>query len=385
MTNVTFFAVLLPREKRHDKLRKNEGGGAVGKEGLIDRAVVYVCCTAACLALPALGRGVVPLLAALCLTALLDYFDRPAVTLTLSAAFLAGGIALPGLAVFLPLVVYDALKTPRAYFAYLAALPLGLLVYRCPEAAVGVCVLTALAVLLKLHTSALETSRAERNAAQDEMRRLQMELERQSRALLESQDAQVSVAKLAERSRIAREIHDSVGHLLSSSLLQVGALKAVNHDEALAPRLDALKLTLDDAMDSVRASVHDLHDDAVDLDATLRALARDFSFCPLDYSYALETDPPPKLRNALIAVAKEGLTNIARHSNATRAALALREHPAFYQFVLADNGTGGVCDPEAGIGLKNIRDRVESFRGVLTVTAKDGFRIFITIPKEAAK
>ena len=43
MTNVIFFAVLLPREKRHDKLRKNEGGGAVGKEGLIDRAVVYVC------------------------------------------------------------------------------------------------------------------------------------------------------------------------------------------------------------------------------------------------------------------------------------------------------------------------------------------------------
>ena len=67
------------------------------------------------------------------------------------------------------------------------------------------------------------------------------------------------------------------------------------------------------------------------------------------------------------------------------AALALREHPAFYQFVLADNGTGGVCDPEAGIGLKNIRERVESFRGVLTVTAKDGFRIFITISKEAAK
>lgn len=385
MTNVTFFTAFLPREKRHDKLRKNEGGGAVEKEGLVDRAVLWVCCAAAYLSLPALGRSVVPLLAALCLTALLDYFDRPAVTLTLSAAFLAGGIALPGLAVFLPLLVYDALQTPRAYRAFLAALPLGLLLYRCPEATVGICVLTALAVVLKLRTAALETSRAERKAAQDEMRRLEMALERQSRALLESQDAQVSVAKLAERSRIAREIHDSVGHLLSSSLLQVGALRAINRDEALAPGLDALKLTLDDAMNSVRASVHDLHDDAVDLDAALRALVRDFRFCPLDFSYELENDPPPKLRNALLAVAKEGLTNIARHSNATRAALALREHPAFYQFVLSDNGTGGTVDEEAGIGLKNIRERVESFRGVLTVTAKDGFRIFITIPKEAAK
>ena len=52
---------------------------------------------------------------------------------------------------------------------------------------------------------------------------------------------------------------------------------------------------------------------------------------------------------------------------------------------MSDNGTGGTVDEEAGIGLKNIRERVESFRGVLTVTAKDGFRIFITIPKEAAK
>ena len=350
------------------------------REGIVDRGVLYGCCAAVYLTLPALGRSVVPLLAALCLTALLDYFDRPALLLALSAAFFAGGVALPALAAFLPLLVYDALKTPRAYWAALSALPLGLLLYRFPAAA-GLCALTALAVLLKCRTSALEAARAERNDLQDEGRKLAMVLEAQNRALLESQDAQVSVAKLSERGRIAREIHDSVGHLLSSSLLQVGALQALNRDEKLAPGLTSLKGTLDNAMNSVRASVHDLHDDAVDLNATLAALVRDFSFCPVDYSFEIDADPPPKLRNALIAVAKEGLTNIARHSNATRAVLTLREHPAFYQFVLADNGTDAVCDPDNGIGLKNIRERVESLKGVLTVTAKAGFRIFITVPK----
>lgn len=351
------------------------------KEGLIDRCVLYACCTAAYLSLPELGRSVVPLLAALCLTALLDYFDRPGLLLALTLAFLAGSAALPGLALFLPLLLYDALKTPRAGYTPFAALPAGLLFYRFPGTVAPLCVLAALAVLLKLRTASLDTFRTERNAFQDESRQITKELEKQSRALLESQDAQISTAKLSGRARIAREIHDSVGHLLSSSLLQVGALLAVNRDEALEPGLSALKDTLGSAMDSVRASVHDLHDDAIDLDAVLAGLVRDFSFCPLDYSYGFDTDPPPKLRYAFIAIAKEGLTNIARHSNATRAALTLREHPAFYQFVLSDNGTDAAYQPENGIGPRNIRERVESCHGVLTVTAKDGFRIFISIPK----
>lgn len=71
------------------------------------------------------------------------------------------------------------------------------------------------------------------------------------------------LATLNERNRIAREIHDNVGHLLSRSLLQVGALQVVNRDETVRQGLDTMRDTLSGAMDSIRRSVHDLHDESV--------------------------------------------------------------------------------------------------------------------------
>ena len=61
-------------------------------------------------------------------------------------------------------------------------------------------------------------------------------MEQKNKELLEKQDYEIQVATLNERNRIAREIHDSVGHLLSRSILQLGALKAVHRQE---PELNA--------------------------------------------------------------------------------------------------------------------------------------------------
>ncbi len=114
-------------------------------------------------------------------------------------------------------------------------------------------------------------------------------------------------------------------------------------------------------------------------------LANSFTFCKLDFQYHLDTDPEQKLKYAFLAIVKEGLSNIIRHSNATEARVSLLEHPAFYQLIISDNGAVTSYDPENGIGLQNIRDRVDSFHGVMNITVKNGFRIFITIPKKEAK
>ena len=212
-----------------------------------------------------------------------------------------------------------------------------------------------------------------------------MKLKHQNDELLRQQDISINVATLNERNRIAREIHDSVGHLLSSSLLQVGALLAVSKDESIRSSLTALKETLNEAMNSIRTSVHDLFDESIDLYGQLRELTKDFSFCSLDFHYELDTDPGRKLKYAILAIVKEALTNIVRHSNATHAAVLLHEHPAFYQLIISDNGTVKSYNSGNGIGLQNIRDRVNSFHGVTNITAKIGFRIFITIPKREAE
>ncbi|RAU96408.1 two-component sensor histidine kinase [Paenibacillus sp. YN15] len=207
-------------------------------------------------------------------------------------------------------------------------------------------------------------------------------LKRQNKELMEKQDDRISLATLNERNRIAREIHDNVGHLLSSALLQMGALLAVTKDEKARQPLLTLKATLSEAMDSIRQSVHNLYDESVNLQAQLQELADKFTFCTLEFDYEIQSNPDKRLKYALISIVKEGLSNIVRHSDATWASVALREHPAFYQLVIRDNGRVKEVNMESGIGLKNIESRVEAFHGIMRILSKDGFALFISIPKD---
>lgn len=226
---------------------------------------------------------------------------------------------------------------------------------------------------------------------QDDSKERDLLLTEKNRTLLENQDYQIYTATLRERNRIAREIHDNVGHLLSRSILLTGALKTINKNEQLSDPLESLDSTLGEAMDSIRRSVHDLHDDAVDLDESLRSLIRDFTFCPVTYQYDAGREIPREVRYSFINITKEALSNIMRHSNATRAAVTVREHPALYQLSIEDNGetvgnssgTGGrFPGGGTGIGLSNMQERVEKLHGNMHIFTEKGFRILITVPKE---
>lgn len=351
--------------------------------GTTDKLALLACGAALYLTRPEFGESVVPILIAVTFAALTGYFGREKATLFLTVGFLVWSVFSPALVLFFPAVLYDALFSavwPVCLFAFVPFL----LFCRAasPTAAVTAGVLLAAGVLLRCRSRSLEAARAARNSLRDDAKELSLKLEQQNRELLERQDAEIRLATTNERNRIARDVHDSVGHLLSSAILQVGALLAVTRGDSARRGLNDLKSTLDDAMGSIRASVHGLFDESIDLRGQLEALAKSFAFCRLDFRYAVTTEPGRKLKYSLLAIAREALSNIIRHSDATRAQLSLVEHPAFYQLIVADNGTAGSYDPGAGIGLQNIRDRVASFRGVANITAGDGFRIFITIPKK---
>ena len=75
---------------------------------------------------------------------------------------------------------------------------------------------------------------------------------------------------MAERGRIARDIHDNVGHLLTRGVLQADAALALHgEDEAYARELERIKTTMQEALTSVRSSVHALHDESLDLNAQI--------------------------------------------------------------------------------------------------------------------
>lgn len=218
-------------------------------------------------------------------------------------------------------------------------------------------------------------------------------LEEKNQSLLARQDAEIYAATLKERNRIAREIHDNVGHLLSRSILMTGAIQTMNQSESLEEPLQQLDASLNLAMNSIRESVHNLHDDALNLEESTRQLVQDFQFCPITLHYDIGVEPPKSLRYAFLTITKEALANIIKHSNATRATITIREHPGLYQLEIKDNGTNAVSamngrNPSlsmietTGMGLQNMQERVKQLNGTILFDTEHGFRIFITIPKQ---
>lgn len=219
----------------------------------------------------------------------------------------------------------------------------------------------------------------------DDSMELNLKLKEKNQNLLKDQDYEIYAATLKERNRIAREIHDNVGHMLSRAILMVGAMKTVSQEKSLEEPLEQLEGTLHTAMTSVRESVHDLHDDSVNLKEVLLGLTRENTFCPVSLSYDMGYVIPREVKYSFIAIVKEALSNIAKHSKADRVDIVVREHPGLYQLIIEDDGCGlkeSDGGEKSGIGIRNMQDRVAALGGRIQITAEKGFCIYITVPKE---
>lgn len=296
--------------------------------------------------------------------------------------FFIPALAEPSFTSYLPLLFYE-LAIPRLW----CFIPAGIVIfflssYHTFSYSLLLFLLTLLAFLLKEKTVSLLRLEQEFKHLRDTSTEYNLLLKEKNQELLKQQDYEIRVATLKERNRIAREIHDNVGHMLSRSILQSGALIAINKDAALTEPLSALKDTLSLAMNSIRESVHDLHDDSIDLKATLQTMLKDFSNYEIHLEYDMGPLIPKNIKYCFIAIVKEALSNITKHSNATRITLTIREHPGFYQLVISDNGTD-ISVADTGIGLENMKERIEQLQGRIDFTTEQGFRIFISVPKHA--
>jgi signal transduction histidine kinase len=259
--------------------------------------------------------------------------------------------------------------------------------------ALSVAILIGLAWFLQDRGLKLARIRSQATEYEDLTRDRALRLEQKNKALMEKQDYEVRVATLRERNRIARDIHDHVGHLLTRAILQLGAIQTISRSGPLHEPLTGLKQTLDDSMTEIRRSLHDLHDASVDLTVELEAMVGPFTFCPVSLVIGLREKPDQPLVLAFLAIVREGLSNIARHSNATQASLLLREHPGFYQLTLRDNGTSQEADgpvdleqltgqKSSGIGLAGMAERVRALNGQINIRREQGFVILITVPRQ---
>ena len=253
-------------------------------------------------------------------------------------------------------------------------------------------VICALAALLALRTTEEETTRARLHAMRDDLREKVLALQDVNARLLRAQDHELRAVALSERTRIAREIHDGVGHVLTRLLLRVKALQVTHRDElGVVADLATLDSDLGEALDSMRRSVHALSEEGEELATSLNLLGSRCGIAKVEVDCSMQTEPPPAVARCVVAVVREALTNAARHGRAASARVAVTDYPAFWQ-VTVDND--GIVPPEdaplmdgdknAGLGLRSMTERVEALGGRVRITPRPRFTVFATIPRDAA-
>ncbi|WEV74739.1 histidine kinase [Bifidobacterium sp. ESL0798] len=215
-------------------------------------------------------------------------------------------------------------------------------------------------------------------------------------SLREQQEESTRVATLRERTRIAREIHDNVGHLLTRALMQTQAASAVANatgDDTATKQLAGINASLNEAMTMVRRSVHDLEDDGTDFEAQIADAVHVMDSARPDFSVTLDCDientPAPVVR-CLTAIIRESLTNVIRHSDSSSASVSLHDYPAFWQLAVFNKTTtkplNQPTNPSSpdlrGMGLADIEQRVHALGGTsLCGPYRDGWRVFVSLPK----
>mgnify|MGYP000852124900 FL=1 len=367
---------------------------------LVDKGVLLCGCLLLALLVGRAGTAaVIWLIAAVTIAGLSMSVDRRRWGIAAPAAYLLVGTLSTDSIAGAPLVVYTLarlglLGARRARMVAAAAcVPfvavMAARVQDTPVLALALAV-CALAALLALRTVQEETARRSLHAVRDDLREKVLTLQDTNAQLLQAQDYELRAAALAERTRIAREIHDGVGHLLTRLLLQVKALQVVHRDEpGVVADLTTLDSGLDEALDSMRRSVHALSDDGEELATSLNLLGSRCGIDSVSVDCSTEAEPPAAVARCVVAVVREALTNAARHGGARSARVAVTDYPAFWQVTVDNDGiVPAEGEPAAdgrggsGLGLRSMTERVEALGGRVRITPRPRFTVFATIPKD---
>ncbi|HWD10026.1 MAG TPA: sensor histidine kinase, partial [Actinomycetota bacterium] len=226
-------------------------------------------------------------------------------------------------------------------------------------------------------------------------RRFRENTEEQERLLKEVEQtraAQAQAAALAERQRLAREMHDVLAHTLSGLVLNLEGARLLAQRDGASPAVsgavDRAHSLAKTGLDEARRAIGMLRDDELPGPERLAGLAAGFQEDSGVPCTLVTTGDPfdlgPEARLTLYRVAQEALTNIRKHAAAERVELRLAYNPGgaglcvenFSPNGAGDSGLGGT-----GYGLAGMRERAELLGGSLAAgPTEHGFRVELQVP-----
>lgn len=218
--------------------------------------------------------------------------------------------------------------------------------------------------------------------------RLNSQLQMANRKLEEYAQEQVRMTETRERNRLAREIHDTLGHSLTGIITGIEACIMLMDiaPEATKEQLRAIAEVARNGITDVRHSVNALRPDALEtlsLESAIRKLVEES-----EKSTGVKIDLvfPENLQNldqdeedVLYRIVQESITNAIRHGKATHIDVRMERVDNDLRIRIADNGKG--CDNiQSGFGLHHMQERIEMLKGTLSYSGKDGFVIEAVVP-----
>lgn len=181
----------------------------------------------------------------------------------------------------------------------------------------------------------------------------------QQEALLKSQDDVETLARTAERERIARDLHDLLGHTLSGIRIKAElAGRLVDADTQRAGNeIRQIEQMARTSLQQVRATVSGYHEGGIAME--INAARNLLSSAGIEFRPVTTEQVPARLESLLAFVLREGVTNIVRHANATEVDMSLARAGNVLTLTLADNGDGLKGEPGHGVTGIQVRARAE--------------------------
>lgn len=206
-----------------------------------------------------------------------------------------------------------------------------------------------------------------------------MQRHRDTKKLLMVQEEVEHLAKVAERERIARDLHDVLGHTLSVIVLksELAAKLAEKEPARAVQEIKDVERISRDALAQVRSTVRGYQALSLQAEAEQAAATLQAAGVKVECDFA-SANISPTQEGVLALALREAVTNVIRHSQARSCDLRLRPVEGGCELEIKDDGCGRMS-PE-GTGLTGMRHRVEALGGKLVREVSSGTRLLITLP-----
>jgi signal transduction histidine kinase len=193
-----------------------------------------------------------------------------------------------------------------------------------------------------------------------------------------------ALAAMLERNRIARDLHDTLGHSLTALGIQIEVAQQTCQTQPMqtTQRLDTAKQLTDQCLQEIREVVRTLRDSKFDLNQGLTTLLQSFQQTT-DIVTDVDLDLPNiPLQSSyqVYCIIQEGITNIQKHAAASQVSLSSQRSPTHLRLTLWDNGHGfDIQQSTQGFGLRGMQERSQLIGGELKIQSKPGRGTAITI------